>query len=110
MAMAHDLGPPRAVCQLFGKDGEYSFVLPRGKSVRHRATRPRGTITLSTRQEGLVRPMMVWAHDLRCIPTSLANKNPAADNSRGCYRRENFVPPAVTTSPIDSPFDRRGRH
>ena len=74
-----------------------------------RATRPPAPIVLSNRQEGLMRPMMVWAHDLRCIPTSLANKNPAADNSRGCYRRENFVPPAVTTSPIDSPFDRRGR-
>ena len=62
-----------------------------------------------------MRLMMVWAHDWRCIPTSLANKIPAASNSRASYCRANIVPPAVTTSPIDRPFgpfdvDRRGRH
>ena len=35
-----------------------------------------------------MRPMMAWAHDLRCTPTSLANKNPAADNSRRIERRK----------------------
>ena len=47
-----------------------------------------------------MRPMMAWAHDLRCTPTSLANKNPAADNSRGCYRWAKTVPPVVTVSQL----------
>ena len=51
-----------------------------------------------------MRSMMVWAHDLRCIPTSLANKIPAASISRGGYRGGKTVPPPVTTSPIDRPF------
>ncbi len=56
-----------------------------------------------------MRLMMAWAHDWRCIPSSLANKIPGASICRGTFLRENIVPPAVTTSPIDSPFDRRGR-
>ena len=56
-----------------------------------------------------MRPMMALPHDLRCIPTSLANKIPAASISRGGYRGGKTVPPPVTTSPIDRPFDRRGR-
>ena len=64
-----------------------------------RATRPPAPIVLSTRQGGLMRPMMVWAHDLRCTPNSLANKTPEASN-RGGYR---CVPPPVTTSPIIGP-------
>ena len=64
-----------------------------------RATRPPAPIVLSTRQEGLVRPMMVWAHDLRCIPTSLANKIPAASNSRGGYRGGKTVPPRNAAQP-----------
>ena len=74
-----------------------------------RATRPSAPIVLSNRQEGLMRPMMVWAHDLRCIPTSLANKIPAASNSRGGCRCAKTCATAVTTSPIDSPFDRSSR-
>ena len=74
-----------------------------------RATRPLPRIALSTRQEGLMRLMMAWAHDWRCIPSSLANKIPVASICRGCSRCAKTVPPAVTTSPIDSPFDRRGR-
>ena len=62
---------------------------------------------LSTRQEGLMRPMMALPHDLRCIPTSLANKIPVASNSRGGYCRAKTCATAVTTSPIDRPFDRR---
>ena len=75
-----------------------------------RATRPSTRIALPTRQEGLMRLMMAWAHDWRCIPSSLANKIPGASICRGTFLRENIVPPAVTTSPIDRPFDRRGRH
>ena len=56
-----------------------------------------------------MRPMMALPHDWRCIPTSLANKISAASICRGTFLRANIVPPAVTTSPIDSPFDRRGR-
>ena len=74
-----------------------------------RATRPLPRIALSTRQEGLMRLMMAWAHDWRCIPSSLANKIPGASICRGTFLRENIVPPAMTTSPIDRPFDRRGR-
>ena len=53
-----------------------------------------------------MRLMMVWAHDWRCIPTSLANKIPVASNSRGGYCRAKTCATAVTTSPIDRPFDR----
>ena len=67
-----------------------------------RATRPPAPIVLSTRQEGLMRPMMVWAHDLRCIPTSLANKIPAASNSRCGCRCAKTCATVVTTSPIDT--------
>ena len=83
---------------------------PRGKNGATCATGPPAPIVLSTRQEGLMRPMMALPHDLRCIPTSLANKIPAASISRGGYRGGKTVPPPVTTSPIDRPFDRRGRH
>ena len=56
-----------------------------------------------------MRLMMAWAHDWRCIPSRLANKIPVASICRGTFLRANIVPPAVTTSPIDRPFDRRGR-
>ena len=49
-----------------------------------------------------MRLMMAWAHDWRCIPSSLANKFPGASICRGTFLRENIVPPAVTTSPIES--------
>ena len=56
-----------------------------------------------------MRLMMAWAHDWRCVPSRLANKIPVAGICRGTFLRANIVPPAVTTSPIDRPFDRRGR-
>ena len=73
----------------------------------------RGSEIAPEENRGSTGKRLQWAkatsHHSPFIPNSLANKNPAADNSRGCYGRENFVPPAVTTSPIDRPFDRRGR-
>ena len=55
-----------------------------------------------------MRLMMALPHDWRCIPTSLANKIPVASICRGCSRCAKTCATAVTTSPIDSPFDRRG--
>ena len=102
-AMAHDLGPPEgSVVNFFAKMAN-AVLRSRAKVCATAQPAPAARIALSTRQEGLVRPMMAWARDLRCIPTSLANKIPAASNSRGGYCREKTVPPPVTTSPIDSP-------
>eukprot|EP01045_Picozoa_sp_COSAG04_P004905 COSAG04_NODE_220_length_19788_cov_11.583575_4_plen_253_part_00 len=120
-------GQPSGICWGLDGDGprfrppEGSFVnffakmantVLRSRRAKRCATAqpaPAARIALSTRQGGLVRPMMVWAHDLRCIPTSLANKIPVASNSRGSYCRAKTCATAVTTSPIDSPFDRSSR-
>ena len=69
-----------------------------------RATRPSTRIALPTRQEGLMRLMMVWAHDWRCIPTSLANKIPVASICRGCSRCAKTCATAVTTSALRSKY------
>ena len=46
-----------------------------------------------------MRLMMAWAHDWRCIPSSLANKIPGASICRGTFLRENIVPPASDNFP-----------
>ena len=51
-----------------------------------------------------MRPMMAWAHDLRCIPTSLANKIPAASNSRGGYSCAKTSDTDETNTPNHSPL------
>ena len=116
-------GQPSGICWGLDSDGprfrppEGSFVnffakmantVLRSRRAKRCATAqpaPAARIALSTRQGGLVRPMMVWAHDLRCIPTSLANKIPVASNSRGSYCRAKTCATAVTTSPIDRPIE-----
>ena len=74
------------------------------------ATRPTARIALPVRNTRAVEISTFLCHDLRWIPTRLAKKIYVGARSKGGYRRENFVPPPVTTSPIDRPFDRRGRH
>ena len=68
-----------------------------------RATRPAARIALPTRNTRAIEISTVLCHDLRWIPNSLAKKIYVGARSKGGYRRENIVPPAVTTSPIDSP-------
>ena len=65
------------------------------------ATRPTARIALPSRNTRAIEISTVLSHDLWWIPTRLAKKIYVGARSKGCYRRENFVPPAVTTSPID---------
>ena len=81
-----------------------------GKFVPPAQPAPAARIALPIRNTRAIEISTVLCHDLRWVPTRLAQKIYAGARSKGCYRRENFVPPAVTTSPIDRPFDRRGRH
>ena len=71
-----------------------------------RATRPAARIALPTRNTRAIEISTVLCHDLRWIPTRLAKNIYVGARSKGGYRRENLVPPAVAAVTTYSPFDR----
>ena len=70
---------------------------------------PAARIALPSRSTRAIEISTVLCHDLRWIPTSLAQKIYAGARFKGGCRREKTCATAVTTSPIDSPFDRSSR-
>ena len=70
---------------------------------------PAVRIALPSRSARAIEISTVLSHDLRWIPTSLAKKNHVGARFKVAYRGGKTVPPAVTTSPIDRPFDRSSR-
>ena len=66
---------------------------------------PAARIALPSRNTRAIEISTVLSHDLWWIPTRLAKKIYVGARSKGCYRRENFVPPAVTTQLIGPSID-----
>ena len=105
---------PRVVLSTFWPRWPSQFRATAGQKVvpwrNGHATHPAARIGLSTGRGRLVPLLAFLCHDSWSTPSGLTTRVPQTTPSRGCYRCENFVPLAVTTSPIESPFDRRGRH
>eukprot|EP01045_Picozoa_sp_COSAG04_P005343 COSAG04_NODE_247_length_18901_cov_4.971014_3_plen_133_part_00 len=81
--MAHDLAPPRAVCQNFGEDGEYTFALgteegekavPRRRIRDLVETQPIVPLQYSEWRALKIRSFGGWETEIRHLPAAIRRR------------------------------------